>query len=135
MQKRARAIIVRNGKLITLKRIKSKETYWVFPGGGVEEGEDLQQALEREIREELGVEVQIGELFFIHQFKTDHQDDQEFFYVCQITKGELGTGFGPEYQPDSHYEGQHIIDEIPVENVAKYDLRPQEVKDKFLASL
>lgn len=134
MKQRARAIIIQNNKLITLKRVKENETYWVFPGGGAEDGEDLYQTLEREMKEELGVEIQVGDLFFVHHFKTEHQDDEEFFYFCTIIGGELGTGFGPEYQPDSHYEGKHIIEEISLENIAKLDLRPQVVKDKLLAA-
>lgn len=131
-KKRARAIILHEGKLVTLKRVKKNETYWVFPGGGVEEGETLEEALKREIKEELGVEVAVGEMIFMYHFKTDHQDDDEYFYICQITGGELGTGQGPEYQPDSHYHGTHEIALLPLNEIKQIDLRPKEMKEKFL---
>ena len=45
---------------------------WEFPGGKVEEGEDIYTALEREIKEELGCELKAGELFheYTHEYET-----------------------------------------------------------------
>ncbi len=37
MKSRVRAVIIENGKLLTIKRTKSNLVYWVIPGGGVEE--------------------------------------------------------------------------------------------------
>lgn len=134
-KKRARAIIFQDGNLITLKRVKKAETYWVFPGGGVEDGESLEEALKREIMEELGVEIEIGNLVFEYHFKTEHQDDDEYFYNCRITGGKLGSGQGPEYQPDSHYHGTHEIALLPLNQIKDLDLRPAEMKEKFLKML
>ena len=60
MKRRVRAIIIRGNKLLLIKRIKKTGTYWVFPGGGVEAGETLERALQRECKEELGVLVTVG---------------------------------------------------------------------------
>ena len=45
--------------------VKDNRSGWVFPGGQVEEGENLIDALKREIMEETGVDVEVGEVFCI----------------------------------------------------------------------
>lgn len=45
--------------------VKTHHAGWVFPGGQVEEGEDLICALKREIWEESGIEAEVGELFCV----------------------------------------------------------------------
>ncbi|QAS52104.1 (deoxy)nucleoside triphosphate pyrophosphohydrolase [Halobacillus litoralis] len=60
---------------------------WEFPGGKVEEGEDLQTALEREIQEELSCEIDAQEVF------NDHTHEYENFIIhlialkAKLTKG------------------------------------------------
>ena len=52
-----------DGKLLLVKN--SYRGIWEYPGGQVEIGENLIEALQREIREESGIEVEVGELFCI----------------------------------------------------------------------
>ena len=56
------AIIEHEGKLLACKRARGGrfELMWEFPGGKVEPGETLEQALARELKEELGVTARIG---------------------------------------------------------------------------
>jgi len=125
MKHRVRAIIEKEGKLLFIKRVKKAGTHWVFPGGGVEAGENHEQALIRECKEELGVDVSIGELVFENVFEqVDHGTQKEFFYVCKIIGGELGTGEGLEFQPNSHYEGTHELEWIKISELDKFNIRP-----------
>jgi len=57
-RERCGAFIVKNDKILLIKRIKSGRTYWVFPGGGREQGESLKDCLRREMHEELGLRVE-----------------------------------------------------------------------------
>lgn len=57
----AYALIVHNGKLLVVQS-KGSRSRW-FPGGEVEVGECMQDALKRECREEAGIEIEVLELF------------------------------------------------------------------------
>lgn len=57
------AIIVREGKVFSTRRGYGKwQGWWEFPGGKIEVGESPEEALVREIREELDAEIEVGEL-------------------------------------------------------------------------
>ena len=57
------AIIIRDGKVFATQRGYGQwQGWWEFPGGKIEAGECPQEALVREIREELDAEIEVGEL-------------------------------------------------------------------------
>lgn len=59
----AAAIIVRDGKVFATQRGYGEwQGWWEFPGGKIEAGECPEDALVREIREELDAEIEVGEL-------------------------------------------------------------------------
>lgn len=125
--KRVRGIIVNDGKLILIKRVKLDEVYYVIPGGGVETGENNLQALKRECQEELGIDVDIKSLIHKRIFK----DQKEFFYFCSIKSGNIGTGNGPEFNCNSGYEGEHIIELVDFSKLNNKNLKPKEIKDEL----
>ena len=132
MQKRVRGILI-DGKTITLlKRVKKHEAYFVFPGGGVEKGESARQALKREIKEELGVDIKIKKLLVKKRFDRPEIEQIEYFYLCETIGGKLGTGKGPEYQPGNRYDGTHEIAKFPMNELKNLKLLPAEVKDLVL---
>lgn len=62
------AVIERDGRVLIARRPAGERRggLWEFPGGTVEPGEDPRECLRRELREELGIEAEIGELLVRH---------------------------------------------------------------------
>jgi ADP-ribose pyrophosphatase YjhB (NUDIX family) len=56
---RVSAILRWQGRLLLCRQEKPGKEYWLLPGGGVDAGETLIEALRRELREELGVEADV----------------------------------------------------------------------------
>src|SRR5438132_14172490 len=80
----AAGLVFRDGQLLITQRPRDDHLgdLWEFPGGKREPGETLEQCLRRELREELGIEIAVGELldFVTHEYpeKTVHLK----FYRC-----------------------------------------------------
>jgi mutator protein MutT len=87
------ALIFRNGKLLIAQRHADAHLggLWEFPGGKREAQETDEECLAREIREELGVEISVGELF---EEITHHYPERTVhlkFFICRLVSGEPET--------------------------------------------
>ncbi len=80
--------------------VKTHHQGWVFPGGQVEAGENLMDALTREIKEESGIDVEISNLIGVYSNtgnykwydgKTDVPTKLMLDYVCKPIGGILST--------------------------------------------
>lgn len=84
------ALIFRDGKLlITQRHAKSHlGSLWEFPGGKREASETFEQCLAREIREELGMEISVANLFeeILHDYP--EKSVRLKFFTCKILSGE-----------------------------------------------
>jgi ADP-ribose pyrophosphatase YjhB (NUDIX family) len=129
MIQRVRGVLVDGGKITLMKRTKGELEYYVFPGGGVEEGEDLPTALRREMKEELGIEVEVGNLMTEQPFVRNGVEQTEYFFRCRETGGKMGTGAGPEFAIGSEYEGSHEVEHISVDKLGEMNVLPATVRD------
>jgi len=77
------AIVFHDGKVLLVRRGKAPSNgLWAIPGGSVELGETLQQAAEREIKEETGILIRAGEpVFTFDAIQKDEQGVIRFHYV------------------------------------------------------
>jgi 8-oxo-dGTP diphosphatase len=88
----AAALIVRGDEILICQRRPDQPMalQWEFPGGKIEAGESAEQALVRELTEELGIEAQIGPrvTHIRHNYRHGGAVDLQFFAVREF-KGEL----------------------------------------------
>jgi mutator protein MutT len=84
------ALIFRDGKLLITQRYAKSHLggLWEFPGGKREPGETFEQCLVREIREELGVEISVGELFEEIHHTYPEKSVRLKFFTCRLMSGE-----------------------------------------------
>lgn len=117
-------MIIHNNKVALIKRIKKDVTYYVFSGGGVEDMESPEDATVREAYEELGITVKIKSLHAVVDFR-----GKEYFFLCEIIKGEFGTGDGPEFHDSSEESGAYIPLWEEINNLDSLDIRPREIAE------
>lgn len=138
MEKTARGIIIQeiNGEknILTIKRTKyldeGEYVYYTFPGGHVEDLEEYEETLLREIEEELGIKVKIISMF--EEMYNQDLKRQEAFFICKYVSGKIGTGTGPEWtNVDLKKYGKYEIENIPLNSIEKYNLLPKEISKKI----
>lgn len=142
---RAVGIIIRDNKILIFRRFKDGEHYFAFPGGGVEGGETAEEAVIREMKEELCIDIKIDKLLFV--ISIEQEDNKLFqieagkdlsgyskdqlFYLIRDFKGEPQLG-GPEKER-SNETNQYHLTWIPFSDMEKTaDLYPEEGKVKLV---
>lgn len=105
----ARGVILRGNNLLLLRRTRQnsegKIDNWLsIPGGGIDPGETPQQAVMRELQEELGITVKIDSFLAKQDVPTDRS--QHYYFLCSILEGE------PRIQEQSE-EYERMQGEIP----------------------
>ncbi len=84
------ALIFRKGKILITQRYAGAHLggLWEFPGGKREPNESFEQCLIRELREELGVEISVGNLLESVMHAYPEKTVQIKFFICQLISGE-----------------------------------------------
>ena len=130
----AKAIIIEDTKILTIRMQDSVGSWYLLPGGGQEPTETLEEALVRECLEEIGVGIEIGPLRFIreyfscnHEFADESNDAHqiELMFLCKIKPGETPS---VGHLPDASQNG---IEWINLEDIDQYRLYPLTMRKYF----
>lgn len=77
----ARAVLLKNDEVLLVKH--TYQTSWYFPGGGLKTGETYEEAIRRELREELNAEVYKLELFGVYNSMYEGKNDSITIFICK----------------------------------------------------
>lgn len=134
MSKKSIACIAFNGKKVFIARrnpVGQMGGRWEFPGGKVEEGETDQQSIIRELEEEFGVKVQVGQKIAQACFKHDGDDFSLHAYLVTLPH----DGMSEKFILTEHTEYRWAeLSEIPTLNFVDSDLLIYPQVCKFLAA-
>jgi len=115
---RVAALIQADGKVVLVRHKAGDHRYHLLPGGGVDFGETLEDALVREVHEETGLLVEIGHPLFL----SDTIDPSGRRHVVNITFSATRVGGEVTDSPaDARIEA---VDLVSPESLAQLDLRP-----------
>ena len=101
-----KAIIIKDGKFLVEQVDQGRGQFYKLPGGGHHFGETIHQALLRELKEELGLDANIGTLLFIRDYLAKNHDMEfddpnfqqtELMFLCDVKDfSNLGKGLEPD---------------------------------------
>jgi 8-oxo-dGTP diphosphatase len=135
---RVSALCIRDGEVLLIEH-KSfapddpafPASYWILPGGRVERGETLRDALCREMMEETGLSCSVGSMLFVKELLYPNPGAQgqgsrhhslSLGFHCEVTGGETITGKDPEY-PDNEQMIMRVA-WLPLGELDLYELYP-----------
>jgi len=124
---RVAAVVVREGRVLLARHEKAGETYWVLPGGAVEPGETLAEALRRELREEVGIEAELGELLFVNDGYRPEAEIVAVYFAAKLK----------DEQQELRLSQGKVLREVrwfAPEELAELELRPS-IKEELLEYL
>lgn len=132
----ARGIIIDNDEVFAMFRRRIKENgnvkeYYVIPGGGIKEGETLEENVKRELQEEFSVDVDI-----LGYLGSDEGEDSiAHFFSCKIIKGTPRLG-GEELKrccEENFYEIRKIkIADLDSVDILAKDMIKKAYKNEFI---
>jgi 8-oxo-dGTP diphosphatase len=133
-KKRGVGIVIKDEKILMIHRIKDGIEYFVFPGGGVEEEESVEEATLRELKEELSINARIERLLFTYKNPGNmgYISREEYFFLVKEFDGEAVLG-GPEKERMNEND-QYYLEWKTVPELANIpNLYPEEAKNKIIS--
>ena len=94
------AIIYQDGKVLLTRRGPGEKLagFWEFPGGKIEHGETYQECLTREIKEELNLQIEVGEVLTTSTYKYEHGDIHLIALEASILSGKIELTVHDKYE-------------------------------------
>lgn len=123
----AGVLVLRDDKVLLVRHHRSgQHDFWIGPGGGVEDGEELSAAAERECFEEAGIRVRATTLAYIDDGWNPGQRIAKFWFLADYLSGETNVSANPAHDESIIEAGWFARDALPRGHVF-----PEPLKDRF----
>lgn len=128
---RAVGIVMRDDKILLIHRVRDGKEFHVFPGGGLDSGETIQQAIVRELAEETNQTVAVDHILYHLDFI---DDSDQYFGLCHWLGGAEVRLNGEEAERQNVDNQYHPL-WVPIADIANLTLYPTIVKEWLLDDL
>ena len=122
----AKALIIKDGKMLAAKINDNGDIFYIMPGGGQESEETLEEAVRREVKEEFGLIVEPKTLEFVIEGVTGESFHRvDLVFLCEYIK-EI---------PDAEITGDYNqigFDWLPIENLMNEPLYPSRLRKQIM---
>ena len=129
---RPASVTVYNGKVLLVRSEYHREEFYLFPGGGLEFGETIEEGVIRETLEETGVKIKIKQLMHVN----------EYIYRNDFSKRSITPFFLAEVDGESKInpqtnDGNKIKEAlwVNIEDLEKIDVRPKIIAESLRLDL
>jgi ADP-ribose pyrophosphatase YjhB (NUDIX family) len=85
---RVAGVTIEKGKILTMRYNYGGQNVYVLPGGNLEFGEEMKDALQRELLEELQIETEVGDEVLIAEVVLNEEKTLHQLFTCKIKKGD-----------------------------------------------
>lgn len=132
-----KALIIQDDKLLTIAKHDAIGFGYTFPGGGQEHGETLIEAIHRECREEIGIEVIVEDIVFVREYIGAHHQDAQSENHVHLVEIIFRCSLPPDVVvksgslPDDDQVG---IEWLPVADLVNYPFYPRDLRAVLAAA-
>lgn len=139
MRIRVAGILISGEGVLLIAHKKNDDIYWLLPGGGVDYGETLKEALEREFSEELNINVSVNQLAFISDSidPAGNRHVVNICFICEYQGGDYILGNEHRLHDFSFFRKEEIagITIFPPINDELISLFDNETRGKYIGKL
>lgn len=127
---RAAVIIIQNNRILLMHRFYEGIEYYVFPGGGVEEGESPEDGVIRELKEEFCIDIKIDKKIFELLNTHRNRTRKEYFYF--VTEFAGTPALGGEELEKMNDSDQYEPAWVDLEKIKDLPVMPEAARKKVI---
>ena len=134
---RSAAVVINDNKILLVKHVhpKSGEEFWIPPGGGLEYSESIYDCAIRQVYEETGLKVILGQILYLREFIDPEYEEHHFevFILAESFDGELTTKNVDPADRDGPYIKE--VKFLSQEDLSRLTVYPEILKNEFWEEL